>query len=224
MMFDGLNEDINIVFSRDPPAKSTIEAILCYSGLHALWIHRLAHWFWSHGHMLIGHFVSTLNRLITGIEIHPGAKLGKRAFIDHGMGAVIGETAEVGDNVVIYQGVVLGGTSLEKKKRHPTIGNGVVIGAGAKIMGDIKMGEYSKVGAGSVVLKSAPAGSTIVGILGRIVQEKRKYAIDLDHDKLPDPVAEVITLILQGQDELEEQIKDLGFSTDLPTDNKSKFS
>lgn len=215
MMFDGLKEDVNTVFSRDPAARSTIEVILCYSGLHAIWFHRIAHWFWIRGHLLAGRFVSAVNRLLTGIEIHPGAKLGRRVFIDHGMGVVVGETAEVGDDVLIYQGVVLGGTSLEKKKRHPTIGNGVVIGSGAKIIGNIDIGDCSKVGAGSVVLKSAPPGSTIVGIPGRVVQEKRKCAIDLDHGKLPDPVAEVITLILQRQDELEEQIKELGFSADL---------
>ena len=215
MMFDGLKEDINTVFSRDPAARSTLEVILCYPGLHAIWFHKIAHWFWVRGHLLAGRFVSAVNRLLTGIEIHPGAKLGRRVFIDHGMGVVIGETAEVGDDVLIYQGVVLGGTSLEKKKRHPTIGNGVVIGSGAKIIGNIEIGDCSKIGAGSVVLKSAPPGSTIVGIPGRVVQEKRKCAIDLDHGKLPDPVAEVITLILQRQDELEEQIKELGFSADL---------
>lgn len=215
MMFDGLKEDVNTVFSRDPAARSTIEVILCYPGLHAIWFHKIAHWFWVRGHLLAGRFVSAVNRLLTGIEIHPGAKLGRRVFIDHGMGVVVGETAEVGDDVLIYQGVVLGGTSLEKKKRHPTIGNGVVIGSGAKIIGNIEIGDCSKVGAGSVVLKSAPPGSTIVGIPGRVVQEKRKCAIDLDHGKLPDPVAEVITLILQRQDELEEQIKELGFSADL---------
>lgn len=215
MMFDGLKEDINTVFSRDPAARSTLEVILCYPGLHAIWFHKIAHWFWVRGHLLAGRFVSAVNRLVTGIEIHPGAKLGRRVFIDHGMGVVVGETAEVGDDVLIYQGVVLGGTSLEKKKRHPTIGNGVVIGSGAKIIGNIDIGDCSKIGAGSVVLKSAPPGSTIVGIPGRVVQEKRKCAIDLDHGKLPDPVAEVITLILQRQDELEEQIKELGFSADL---------
>lgn len=214
-MFDGLKEDINTVFSRDPAARSTLEVILCYPGLHAIWFHKIAHWFWVRGHLLAGRFVSAVNRLVTGIEIHPGAKLGRRVFIDHGMGVVVGETAEVGDDVLIYQGVVLGGTSLEKKKRHPTIGNGVVIGSGAKIIGNIDIGDCSKIGAGSVVLKSAPPGSTIVGIPGRVVQEKRKCAIDLDHGKLPDPVAEVITLILQRQDELEEQIKELGFSADL---------
>jgi serine O-acetyltransferase len=215
MMFDGLKEDINTVFSRDPAARSTIEVILCYPGLHAIWFHRIAHWFWIRGHLLAGRFVSAVNRLLTGIEIHPGAKLGRRVFIDHGMGIVVGETAEVGDDVLIYQGVVLGGTSLEKKKRHPTIGNGVVIGSGAKVIGNIEIGDCSKIGAGSVVLKSAPPGSTIVGIPGRVVQEKRKCAIDLDHGKLPDPVAEVITLILQRQDELEEQIKELGLSADM---------
>ncbi|KAF5078393.1 Serine acetyltransferase [anaerobic digester metagenome] len=214
-MFDGLKEDIDTVFFRDPAARSKIEVILCYPGLHAIWLHRLASWFWTRNHLLFGRFISAINRLLTGIEIHPGATIGRRVFIDHGMGVVVGETAEVGDDVLIYQGVVLGGTSLEKKKRHPTIGSGVVIGSGAKVIGDIEVGDCSKIGAGSVVLKSAPSGSTIVGIPGRTVPEKRKCAIDLEHGTLPDPVAEVINLLLQRQDELERQINELGISADV---------
>lgn len=214
-MFDGLKEDIKTVFCRDPAARNKVEVILCYPGLHAIWLHRLASWFWLRNHLLMGRFISAINRLLTGIEIHPGATIGRRVFIDHGMGVVVGETAEVGNDVLIYQGVVLGGTSLEKKKRHPTIGNGVVIGSGAKVIGDIEIGDCSKIGAGSVVLKSAPPSSTIVGIPGRIVPEKRKCAIDLDHGKLPDPVAEVINLLMQRQDELERQINELGISADV---------
>jgi serine O-acetyltransferase len=214
-MFERMKEDIQMVFSRDPAARSTLEVVLCSPGLHAIWLHRLANWFWTRNHIFWGRFISTINRFLTGVEIHPGAKIGKRVLIDHGMGVVVGETAEIGEDVLIYQGVVLGGTSLERKKRHPTIGNGVVIGSGAKIIGNIKIGDCCKIGAGSVVLKPAPPGSTVVGIPGRIVQEKRKCAIDLDHGQLPDPVAEVIRLILQRQDELEKEIKDLGISTDI---------
>jgi serine O-acetyltransferase len=212
-MFERIKEDIEMVMLRDPAARSKLEIFLTYPGLHAMWGYEIAHWFWIRNHLFTGRFISALARLLTGIEIHPGAKIGKRVFIDHGMGVVVGETAIVGDDVLIYQGVVLGGTSLERKKRHPTIGSGVVIGSGAKIIGDITIGDCSKVGAGSVVLKSAPPGSTIVGIPGRNVKEKRKCAIDLDHGELPDPIAEVIRLILQRQDEMELQLKALGLST-----------
>ena len=214
-MFERIREDIQMVFARDPAARSTLEVIICSPGLHAIWLHRLANWFWTRNHIFWGRFISTINRFLTGVEIHPGAKIGKRVLIDHGMGVVVGETAEIGEDVLIYQGVVLGGTSLERKKRHPTIGNGVVIGSGAKIIGNIKIGDCCKIGAGSVVLKPAPPGSTVVGIPGRIVQESRKCAIDLDHGQLPDPVAEIIRLLLQRQDELEKEIKDLGISTDI---------
>ena len=214
-MFQRIKEDMQTVYSRDPAAKSSLEIFFLYPGLHAIWFYRLANWFWIRNHLFTGRFFSALGRLLTGIEIHPGATIGKRVFIDHGMGVVIGETAEVGDDVLIYQGVVLGGTSLEKKKRHPTIGSGVVIGSGAKIIGDIKIGDYSKVGAGSVVLKSVPNGATVVGIPGRNVKEKRKYAIDLDHGELPDPVAEVIRLILERQDNIEGELRALGMTTDI---------
>jgi serine O-acetyltransferase len=214
-MFQRIKEDMQTVYSRDPAAKSSLEIFFLYPGLHAIWFYRLANWFWIRNHLFTGRFFSALGRLLTGIEIHPGATIGKRVFIDHGMGVVIGETAEVGDDVLIYQGVVLGGTSLEKKKRHPTIGSGVVIGSGAKIIGDIKIGDYSKVGAGSVVLKSVPNGATVVGIPGRNVKEKRKYAIDLDHGELPDPVAEVIRLILERQDNIERELRALGMTTDI---------
>lgn len=214
-MFERMKEDIQMVHARDPAAKSNLEIIFLYPGLHAIWFHLLANWFWIRNHLFSGRFFSALGRLLTGIEIHPGATIGKRIFIDHGMGVVIGETAEIGDDVLIYQGVVLGGTSLEKVKRHPTVGSGVVIGSGAKIIGNIKIGNCSKVGAGSVVLKSVPDGSTVVGIPGRVVQEERKCAIDLDHGKLPDPVAEAIRLILERQNEMEKQIQQLGISAEI---------
>lgn len=212
-MFERIQEDIEMVLLRDPAARSKLEIIFTYPGLHALWFYRIAHWFWVHGHLFTGRFISALARLLTGIEIHPGAKIGRRVFIDHGMGVVVGETAIIGNDVLIYQGVVLGGASLERKKRHPTIGSGVVIGSGAKLIGNIEIGDCSKIGAGSVVLKSAPKGSTIVGIPGRNVKEARKCAIDLDHGQLPDPIAEVIKLILERQDEMENQIRTLGLST-----------
>jgi len=212
-MFERTREDIEMVLLRDPAARSKLEVVLTYPGLHAIWFYRIAHWFWVQGHLFTGRFISALARLLTGIEIHPGAKIGRRVFIDHGMGVVIGETAIIGNDVLIYQGVVLGGTSLEKKKRHPTIGSGVVIGSGAKLIGNIEIGDCSKIGAGSVVLKSAPKGSTIVGVPGRNVKEERKCAIDLDHGQLPDPIAEVIKLILERQDEMENQIRALGLST-----------
>lgn len=212
-MFERIKEDIQMVMLRDPAARSKLEIFLTYPGLHAIWLHLITHRLWGGNHRFAAGLISVLSRFFTGIEIHPGAEIGRRVFIDHGMGVVIGETAEVGDDVLIYQGVVLGGTSLERKKRHPTVGNGIVIGAGAKIIGNITIGDCSKIGAGSVVLKSAPKGSTVVGIPGRNLKEERKCAIDLDHGKLPDPVAEVINLILERQEELENQIKALGIST-----------
>jgi serine O-acetyltransferase len=212
-MFERIKEDIQMVMMRDPAARSKFEIFFTYPGLHAVWWHLIAHRLWKGNHHLSASIISALSRFFTGIEIHPGAKIGRRVFIDHGMGVVIGETAEVGEDVLIYQGVVLGGTSLERKKRHPTLGNGIVVGAGAKIIGNIEIGGCSKIGAGSVVLKSAPRGSTIVGIPGRNVKEERKCAIDLDHGVLPDPVAEMIKLILERQDEMENQIRALGIST-----------
>ncbi len=218
-MFERIREDVEMVQMRDPAARSTLEILLCYPGLFAVWFHRLSQWFWNHNLLFLGRFISALARFFTGIEIHPGATLGRRVFIDHGMGVVIGETAIVGNDVLIYQGVVLGGTSLEKKKRHPTIKDGVVIGSGAKVIGNIIIGTCSKIGAGSVVLRSIPPGSTCVGIPGRVVQEERKCAIDLDHGELPDPVAEVINLLLKRQDEMEAQIKELGLTSDVMKTN-----
>jgi len=204
-----LKEDIETVFAKDPAARSLLEVIFCYPGLHALWLHRIAHFFWTHKLLFLGRLLSHVNRLFTGIEIHPGAKIGRRFFIDHGMGVVIGETAEIGDDVLLYQGVVLGGTTLEKKKRHPTIGNNVVIGAGAILLGAITVGDGAKIGAGSVVIKSVPAGATVVGVPGRVVEDRRKPIVDLDHHKLPDPVAEAIKNVLERQDKLEKRLKRL---------------
>ena len=216
-MFKTLREDIQTVFSKDPAARSMVEVILFYPGLHALWFHRLAHFFWKHKLRFLARFVSHASRFLTGIEIHPGAKIGRRFFIDHGAGVVIGETAEIGDNVLLYQGVVLGGTSLEKKKRHPTLGNNVVMGTGAVALGAITIGDDAKIGSGSVVVKSVPPGATVVGVPGRVVEERRHPLVDLEHGRLPDPVAEAIRLVLKEQDKLEERLKRLESSIGLAT-------
>jgi serine O-acetyltransferase len=203
-MFARLREDIKTVFDKDPAAKSVLEVLLCYPGLHAIWWHRVSHWCWQHRLLLLGRLLSHWARFRTGIEIHPGATIGRRFFIDHGMGVVIGETAEIGEDVLMYHGVTLGGTSLEKKKRHPTIGNDVVIGAGAKILGPFLVGAGAKIGAGSVVVKEVPEGATVVGIPGKIVDEHRERPkIDLDHAALPDPVAEAIAGVLAAQENLQ---------------------
>ena len=196
-----------MVFAKDPAARSVPEVIFCYPGVHALWFHRLAHFLWRHKFRFLARFLSQISRFLTNIEIHPGARIGRRFFIDHGAGVVVGETAEVGDDVLMYQGVVLGGTTPEKKKRHPTIGNDVVIGAGAVALGAITIGDGAKVGSGSVVAKSVPPGATVVGIPGRIVEDRRKPLMDLEHGQLPDPVAEAIKLVLREQDKLEERLK-----------------
>lgn len=208
-MFKTLKEDIQTVLARDPAARGALEVILCYSGLHALWLHRLAHFFWKHKLRLCGRLFSQLNRFLTGIEIHPGAKIGRRFFIDHGAGVVIGETAEIGDDVLLYQGVVLGGTSLKKEKRHPTIENNVVIGAAAVLLGPITVGEGARIGANSAVVKSVPPGAVVVGVPGRITEDRRKPIVDLEHGKLPDPVSEKLKLILEEQEKLKERIKRL---------------
>lgn len=197
------------MFARDPAARSLLEVITCYPGLHALWFHRVAHWLWRHRLRLVARLVSHCGRFVTGIEIHPGAKIGRRFFVDHGMGVVIGETAEIGDDVLVYQGVVLGGTSLEKKKRHPTIGNNVVIGAAAVLLGPITVGDGARIGANSVVVKSVPPGATVVGVPGRVVEDKRAPVIDLEHGKLPDPMSEAIIAIMSQQGKLEERVKRL---------------
>jgi serine O-acetyltransferase len=208
-MFRTLKEDIQTVFAKDPAARSLLEVLLCYPGLHALWGHRVAHFLWRHGLRLLARIISHVNRFFTGIEIHPGVKIGRRCFIDHGSGVVIGETAEIGDDVLLYQGVVLGGTTLEKKKRHPTLGNGVEMGSGAIALGPITIGNGARVGSSSVVIKSVPPGVTVVGIPGRVVTKREKPAMDLEHSKLPDPVAEAIRVVLKEQHHLEERLKRL---------------
>lgn len=208
-MFQTLKEDIQTVFAKDPAARSVLEVVFCYPGLHALWFHRLAHFLWQRKLRFLARLLSDINRFLTNIEIHPGARIGRRFFIDHGAGVVIGETAEVGDDVLMYQGVVLGGTTLEKKKRHPTIGNNVVMGTGAVALGAITIGDGTRIGAGSVVVKSVPPEATVVGIPARIVEDHHEPLLDLQHGKLPDPVAEAIRLVLQEQEKLGERLKRL---------------
>ena len=209
ILFKALKEDIQTVFARDPAARSMLEVIFCYPGLHALWLHRLAHFLWQKNLKFPGRFVSHINRMLTNIEIHPGAKIGRRFFIDHGAGVVIGETAEIGDGVLMYQGVVLGGTTLKKKKRHPTIHNNVVMGTGAVALGAITIGDGARIGSGSVVVKSVPPGVTVVGIPGRIVEDSHKPLLDLEHGMLPDPVTEALRLIIEEQDKLKQRVSQL---------------
>lgn len=190
-MFQRFREDVAVIFEQDPAARSYIEVILTYSGLHAIWSHRIAHAFYKRKFYFIARFLSQASRFFTGIEIHPGAIIGRRFFIDHGMGVVIGETCEIGDNVTLYQGVTLGGTGKEKGKRHPTIKDNVLISTGAKVLGSITIGENSKIGGGSVVLKDVPPNSTVVGVPGRVVvQDGKRINRDLNHCDLPDPVAD----------------------------------
>ena len=236
-MFARLRRDIRVVFERDPAARNTIEVLLCYGGLHAIWLHRIAHALYVRGWVLIPRLISNFGRFLTGIEIHPGAKIGEGLFIDHGTGIVIGETAELGRNVTLYQGVTLGGTGKEKGKRHPTIGSNVVVASGAKVLGSFTVGDHAKIGAGSVVLKPVPAHATVVGIPGRIVMMNgqrvrteadflrarelslecdesaedlaRELDVDLDHDMLPDPEAEMIAQLRQEIDVLKARLSAL---------------
>jgi len=211
-LFESLKRDIQAVKERDPACRSTLEIVLCYPGFHVLFFHRLAHWMWRHQLRLPARFVSHIGRFLTGIEIHPGAQIGPGFFIDHGMGVVIGETAEIGQNVTMYHGVTLGGTSWKKEKRHPTIGDNVVIGVGAKILGPFKVGDNSRIGAGSVVVNEVPPDSVVVGVPGRITYRDGKRVvreIDLEQHELPDPVAKAIECILERMHHMEQEIKEL---------------
>ncbi|NTW05312.1 MAG: serine O-acetyltransferase [Peptococcaceae bacterium] len=215
-MFGRLKRDIDAVFERDPAAKSIPEVLLCYPGLHAIIMHRISSFFYRNKMFLLARVISQVARFFTNIEIHPGAVIGEGFFIDHGAGVVIGETAEIGNNVTIYQGVTLGGTGKEKGKRHPTIGDNVVISSGAKILGSFTVGADSKIGAGSVVLSAVPPNSTVVGVPGRVVvkdgvkiDHKGVHDIDLRHDQLPDPVAEAINSLVANIELLEKKIAKL---------------
>ena len=212
-LWQDINEQIETIMSRDPAAKSRLEVVLCYPGFWAVLLHRLAHFLYRKKLFLLARMISQLNRSITHIEIHPGAKIGRRFFVDHGSGVVIGETTEIGDDVTIYQGVTLGGTGKEKGKRHPTIGSNVVISAGAKILGAITIGDNVKIGAGSVVLKNVPAGCTVVGVPGRIVANNgtrvKGNEVDLEHHVLPDPVSETLQMLKERIAFLERKINNL---------------
>ena len=205
-----LKEDIETVFERDPAARSIPEVIFCYPGLHALWFHRVSHFLWERNFKFAGRLLSHISRFLTGIEMHPNAKIGRKFFIDHGMGIVIGETAEIGNNVTLYQGVTLGGTSLKKVKRHPTVGNNVVIGSGAKVLGALKIGDNSKIGSGSVVIRDVPRNSTVVGVPAKTIEkENTEKKVDLEHTKLPDVEGKVIRYLLHRIEELEKEISAL---------------
>jgi len=209
-MFVAIRNDIRTAFDRDPAARSTWEVLTCYPGLHAIWMYRIANASWRHGFRWLGRFISHIARWLTGIEIHPGATIGKEFFIDHGMGIVIGETTEIGDGVTLYHGVTLGGTTWQKKKRHPTLQDGVIIGAGAKVLGAITIGKQSRVGANSVVLKDVPEHSTVIGIPGMVVGKTESLIedgrINLDHHQMPDPVAQVLRHVLTLIDDVNERV------------------
>ncbi|MDE3840576.1 serine O-acetyltransferase [Bacillus methanolicus] len=216
-MFKRLKEDIEVVFDQDPAARSYLEVILTYSGLHAIWAHRIAHAFYKRKFYFIARVISQISRFFTGIEIHPGAKIGRRFFIDHGMGVVIGETCEIGDNVTVYQGVTLGGTGKEKGKRHPTVKDNALIATGAKVLGSITIGENAKIGAGAVVLQDVPPNSTVVGMKARVVVKDGIRVKDLDHTNVPDPIADRFK-------EMENEINELKKALEELTKERSKVN
>jgi len=205
-MFQAIKEQIDTIFERDPAAKSVLEIILCYPGFHAILLHRFSHLLYQWNVPLLPRVLSQFSRFLTGIEIHPGATIGRRFFIDHGSGVVIGETTEIGDDVLLYQGVTLGGTGEEKGKRHPTLGNHVVVGTGAKVLGNILVGNHVKVGAGSVVVRPVPDYSTVVGVPGHIVRTRTESGV-LEHGKLPDPEGQAIEDLSRRVQELESQLR-----------------
>ena len=211
-MIKTLREDIKAVFERDPAVRSVFEVLFCYPGFHAMLFYRVAHFMWNLRLYFLGRFISHWGRFFTGIEIHPGAKIGRGFFIDHGMGVVIGETAEIGDNCTLYHGVTLGGTSWAKEKRHPTLGNNVVVGSGAKILGPFTVGDNSKVGSNSVVVKEVPPNSTVVGVPGRVVLsdgQTTEPKTDLEHGRLPDPEAKAISCLFDQIRALERRVREL---------------
>lgn len=218
-MITTIRTDVRAVFDRDPAARSTLEVLFCYPGLHAIWFYRLGHWFWTHRLFFLGRLTSHLGRWLTGIEIHPGAQIGEGFFIDHGMGVVIGETTEIGANVTLYHGVTLGGVSWRKEKRHPTIGDHVVVGAGAKVLGPITVGEHSRVGANSVVVKDVPPHSVVVGVPGRmrtrtgdLVEDARHE--DLQHNLLHDTTLELLQQTIARLGRLEQEVEQIDASYD----------
>jgi serine O-acetyltransferase len=210
-MLGRIREDVHSVFQRDPAARNWVEVVLTYPGLHAIWIHRIAHWLYLEKFYTFARIVSHCGRFLTGIEIHPGAKIGRRVFIDHGMGVVIGETSEIGDDCLIYKGVVLGGVSLKKEKRHPTLETGVVVGSNAAVLGNITIGAHARIGSGSVVVEDVPPGATVVGIPGRVVKKQTTGDLDrdLEHSDLPDPIQEVVKGLLRVFEKYEKRLEKL---------------
>jgi serine O-acetyltransferase len=204
-----IREDVATVRERDPAAKSRLEVFLCYSGLHAVWFYRINHWLWNHGVWLLARWLSQVARFLTGIEIHPGAKIGRRLFIDHGLGVVIGETAIVGDDVTLYQGVTLGGTGKEHGKRHPTIEDDVVIGGGAKVLGNITVGRNCRIGAGSVVLRNVPENSTVVGVPGHIIFRNGERVVITDPKQINDPLSEALAAVATEVNKLRDRVQKL---------------
>ena len=223
-MFERMKRDVRSVLERDPAARSGLEVVLCYPGVHAVWLHRLAHRLWTSGWLVLARFVSHVGRFMTGIEIHPAARLGDGLFIDHGMGVVIGETAEVGENVTLLHGVTLGGTSLKREKRHPTLGDNVVVGAGAKILGAFTIGAGSRIGAGSVVVREVPENSVVVGVPGRVTfRDGQRVAgqIDLNQVDLPDPLARTLEELVGRIHQLEAEIERLKKATEADRSERS---
>ncbi len=227
--FKSVREDVAAVFENDPAARSYFEVLLCYPGLHAVWMHHATRWLWRRHLRFLARFGSQVARILTGIEIHPGAEIGRRLFVDHGMGVVIGETAIVGDDVTLYQGVTLGGTGKEKGKRHPTIGSRVTIGSGAKILGNITVGDNCRIGAGSVVLRNVPPNSTIVGVPGHIVLRDGQRVVITDPKEIRDPLSDVIIKLAKEVHELREKFQEhthetLGAEPDLTLDDEQPTS
>jgi serine O-acetyltransferase len=215
-LLSSIREDITNVMEHDPAAKSRLEVFLCYSGLHAVWFYRINHWLWNHRLFLLGRFMSQIARFLTGIEIHPGAKIGRRLFIDHGHGVVIGETAVVGDDVLLYQGVTLGGTGKEHGKRHPTIEDGVVVGGGAKILGNIIVGRNCRIGAGSVVLRGVSENSTVVGVPGHIIFREGKRVVITDPKQINDPLSEALAAVATEVHKLRDRVQRLEGQEAMP--------
>ncbi|MGH7858360.1 MAG: serine O-acetyltransferase [Candidatus Binatia bacterium] len=226
-VWERIREDVNTIFERDPAARSVWEVVLAYPGFHALLVHRVSNWLWRRGLVTPARFASHLGRFLTGIEIHPGARVGRRFFVDHGMGVVIGETTEIGDDVTIYQEVTLGGTSTHRGKRHPTLEDWVVVGTGAKILGPVTIGRHSRVGAGSVVVSSVPSHSTVVGIPAKVVKTGGKHdpggqpVIDLDHADLPDPVSRALNSVFEQMERLERRVEELSSGRPGPAAGES---
>jgi serine O-acetyltransferase len=208
-MLSLIREDVATVMEHDPAAKSRLEVFLCYSGLHAVWFYRINHWLWNQHFFLLGRLLSQFARFLTGVEIHPGAQIGRRLFIDHALGVVIGETAIVGDDVTLYQGVTLGGTGKEQGKRHPTLEDGVVAGSGAKILGNITVGKNCRIGAGSVVLRSVPEDSTVVGVPGHIIFREGKRVVIIDPKQINDPLSEALASVMAEVNKLRERVQQL---------------